>query len=211
MKLQISFDITDLDNALAIAQQVSPYADILEVGTPLIYKYGIAAIERFRKDFPNNVILADTKIVDRGRDIVTLFAQAGADWITVMAGTNKNVIHAACTAASELNVKIMLDLLDSPSIAQSALEAHNLGATALLFHQPLDERDSLVTMEKWDLITGNASLPIFASGRINRTTATEFAIMKPYGLAIGKSITEAQDPVAEAKFFHSLCNEHHNS
>ena len=36
MKLQISFDLTDLDNAITIAKEVSPYADALEVGSLLL-------------------------------------------------------------------------------------------------------------------------------------------------------------------------------
>jgi len=207
MKLQISFDMVDLEQALEVAKHVAPYADILELGTPLIYRNGIVAVEKFKNAFPDIALLADTKIVDRGRDIVSLFAKAGANWLTVMAGTNKNVIHAACTAAGELNIKIMIDLLDSSSLAQSALEAKNLGASALLFHQPFDEQEALVVMDKWDMITGNASLPIYASGRIDKSTIANFLAMKPYGLVIGKSITETAQPAQQAEFFHKLCTE----
>src|SRR5690606_12376783 len=143
MKLQISFDLLDLDKALAIGTEVAHNADIIEVGTILIYRHGIKAVEQFKKAFPEKIILADTKIVDRGKEIAELFAQAGADWITVMAGTSPHVIHATTTAAHHSNVKVMLDLIDSSSIGQSALEAKNLGADALLFHQPYSEQDSL--------------------------------------------------------------------
>ena len=36
------------------------------------------------------MILADVKIVDRAKDAVTVFSNAGADWITVMAGASKD-------------------------------------------------------------------------------------------------------------------------
>lgn len=133
MKLQISFDLIDLDKAIAIGSEVAQYADIIEVGTILIYHHGIAAVERFKSAFPDKIILADTKIVDRGKEVAELFAGAGADWITVMAGTSQHVIHATTTAAHNANVKVMLDLIDSDSVGQSALEAKNLGADALLF------------------------------------------------------------------------------
>ena len=38
MKLQISFDIADLQEALTKAKQVAPLCDILEVGTILIHR-----------------------------------------------------------------------------------------------------------------------------------------------------------------------------
>src|ERR1700692_1353021 len=110
MKLQISFDLTDLDKAIAIGTEVAQYADIIEVGKILIYHHGVTAVRRVKEVFPDKVILADTKIVDRGKEVADLFATAGADWITVMAGTSPHVIHATTTAAHGENIKVMLDL-----------------------------------------------------------------------------------------------------
>ena len=132
MKFQVSFDFIDLEKSLDIASEISEYIDIFEVGTILIYKHGVHAVEQFKNRFPNKKILADTKIADRGKEVVTLFANAGADWMTVIAGTGKNVIHTACTTAHDLGKKIMLDLLDASSVGQSALEAKNLGSMLII-------------------------------------------------------------------------------
>jgi len=204
MKLQISFDLIDLDKAIAIGSEVAQYADIIEVGTILIYHHGTAAIRQFKEAFPDKIILADTKIVDRGKEVAELFAQAGADWITVMAGTSPLVIHATTTAAHNANVKVMLDLIDSDSVGQSALEAKNLGADALLFHQPYSETESLVFLDKWDMIKGNSSLPIFVSAKINRDNVDKITALKPDGIIIGLSITDAQDSAQEAQYFAEL-------
>src|SRR5579863_7196776 len=157
MKLQISFDLSDLDKAIQTCSQVAEYADIIEIGTILLFHYGTDAVKKFADAFPEKTILADTKIIDRGKEVVELFAQAGADWITVMAGTSPNVIHAATMAAHSSNVKVMLDLVDSNSVGQSALEAKNLGADALLFHQLYNEKESLIFLDKWDMIKGNTT------------------------------------------------------
>jgi 3-hexulose-6-phosphate synthase len=204
MKLQISFDIIDLDKAIEIASDVAQYADIIEIGTILIYHHGTTAIKRFREAFPEKVILADTKIVDRGKEVTELFAQAGADWITVMAGTSPNVIHATTTAAHSTNIKVMLDLIDSSSIGQSALEAKNLGVDALLFHQPYSEQDSLMFLDKWDMIKGNTTLPIFISAKINRDNVDKIVAIKPDAIIVGLSITSADDSAAEAHYFAEL-------
>jgi 3-hexulose-6-phosphate synthase len=204
MKLQISFDLIDLEKAIAIASEVAQYADIIEVGTILIYHYGVLAIRRFKEVFPDKIILADTKIVDRGKEITELFVDAGADWITVMAGTSAYVIHATTTAAHSLNVKVMLDLIDSNSIGQSALEAKNLGADALLFHQPYSETESLLFLDKWDMIKGNSNLPIFVSAKINRNNIDQIAALRPDGIIVGLSITDAQDSAQEAQYFAEL-------
>ncbi|MGB8367583.1 MAG: orotidine 5'-phosphate decarboxylase / HUMPS family protein [Candidatus Babeliales bacterium] len=206
MKLQVSFDTTNLNNALQIASSIAKYIDIIEVGTLLIYQYGSTVVEKFKQMFPNKIILADTKIVDRGEEVVPIFAQAGADWVTVMAGTNKNVIHRTCTAAHENNIKVMLDLLDSSTLGQAALEAKNLGVDALLFHSPYDEEESLIFLDKWDMIKGNTTIPIFVSAKIDRDNVDEVMQVKPDGLIIGKSIIESENPQKEAQFYYELIN-----
>src|SRR3990167_5111115 len=123
MKLQISFDSMDLDQAIKVASKIDEYAYVLEVGTLLIYKYGISAVEKFRKAFPDKQLLADLKIIDKGKESVNLSAQAKSNWVTVMSGTSKKAIFNACSAAKNNGQKVMLDLIDSPSLGQSALEA----------------------------------------------------------------------------------------
>lgn len=206
MKLQIAFDITDLENAISIAKKVAEFGDILEIGTLLIYKNGIKAIERFREEFPKKTLMADVKIIDRGKEAVATMASAGADWVTVMAGTGKEVIHSAATMAHQYNVKIMLDLVDANSLGQTALEAKNLGVDALLFHQAYDEKDTLILLDKWEMVRGNTPLPIFVSAKITRTTIHNILNIKPDGIIIGKSIIDADEPAQEAEFFYNLCN-----
>src|SRR5690349_22398290 len=170
MKLQIAFDMTDLEKALIIAQDVQDYADILEVGSLLIFKHGELAVKKFKEKFSQKTILADAKIVDRSKDAVTIFAQAGADWITVMAGTNKNVIHNACIVAHQMGKKIMLDLLDAASVGQIALEAASFGVDALVFHHPIDEEERLVFNDTLEMVKGNTKLPLFISAEPSHET-----------------------------------------
>jgi 3-hexulose-6-phosphate synthase len=204
MKFQVSFDLVELDKSLDIASEIADFVDIFEVGTILIYKHGIYAIEQFKKHFPQKKIFADTKIVDRGHEVVKLFSDAGADWMTVMAGTGENVIHAACTAAHELGKKIMIDLLDSGSIGQSALEAKTLGVDALLFHQAHDTKETMSILDKWDLVKGNSELPVFIAANINRDSIEEIIHLQPDGIIIGRSITEALKPTIETQYFYKL-------
>jgi 3-hexulose-6-phosphate synthase len=200
MKLQIAFDLTDLDKALALAEATQSSSDIMEVGSLLISKQGVLAVERFKNSFPHKIIFADAKILDRSKDAVTLFAQAGADWITVMAGANKNTIHTACTTAHELGKKIVLDLLDASSLGQSALEAKSLGVDALIIHKT-PEDDQVTFADRWEMVKGNTSLPIYILPWITRDTITDIRSLKPAGVIIGPAITQAQDPQQEAAYY----------
>lgn len=201
MKLQISFDITDLQKALSIAHAIQQKADILEIGSLLIYKHGDEAIRAFREAFPQKTLLVDAKIMDRSKEAITLFASAGADWITVMAGAGSNTIHAACTTAHELGKKIMLDLADAPSLGQSALEAKSLGADALIFHKPSVEDYQILLQERWDMVQGNSTLPIYISAHVSRETIDQVMNLNPTGIVIGSAIVQAASPAEEAEFF----------
>lgn len=207
MKLQISFDSLDIDQNLDVARQVAEYADIIEIGTLPIFKHGANVIERFRKAFPDKILFADTKIVDRGRDAATVFAQAGADWISVVAGTSREVIHGACSKAHDLGKKVLLDLIDAGAPGQEAMEAKSLGVDALLFHQPYDKGESLVFLEQWEMVRGNTDLPIFISAKITRDTIDQILAIKPDGIVVGKAIMDSADPAAEAQFFRDKCNQ----
>lgn len=205
MKLQIAFDHLDLDQALNSAASVHEYADILEIGSVLIYTYGERAVREFRTAFPHKVILVDTKIVDRGKHVAAIFAQAGADWVTVMAGIPRGVIHTASSAAHELGKKVALDLADASSLGQAALEAKSVGADTLLLHKPSSEDDSQVSfLDKWEMVRGNTQLPIFISANPTRDTIHEIIALNPAGIILGKSIFTEDNPAAEAEFYHSV-------
>lgn len=206
MKLHVSFEIPDLDKALSIAYQIAPCTDIMEVGTLMIYRYGSEAVKKFCTAFPDNIILADTKIVDRGKDAVNIFADTGAHWLTVMSGTSKEVIREVCSSAHNQGKKIMLDLIDASSLNQSALEAESLGADALMFRHAI-EVNQPEFLEQWDMVRGNTKLPIFISAHIRRKTTESLRKIKPDGIIVSSAIVNADDPAQEAQFFKDFCQD----
>jgi 3-hexulose-6-phosphate synthase len=205
MKLQISFDMPDLDKSIDIAKKVIDYADIFEIGTILLYKYGLKAIEEFRKVFPHKTILADTKIIDRGRDIISLLSNTRVNWITVMAGTKKSVIHSVCTAAHDANIKVMVDLFDTDSIGQASMSAQSFGADAVLFNKTYTEAESLMFIDTWEMVKGNTSLPTFINAKIGLEAIDKIIALNPYGIIIGNAITAAENPTQAAKTFFEKC------
>ena len=208
MKLQVAFDIPDLPKSLEVAQAIEPHTDIFEIGMMLIYTHGKEAVIQFRERFPQKILLIDAKIIDRPKDAVTLFAQVQADWITVMAGAGRSKIHTAVNTAREMGKKIMLDLADASSPGQSALEAKSFGADALIFHKPTEktspETEAIVLLDRWEMVRGNTSLPVFIAGNITRDNIAELLPLSPHGLIIGSAIVNASDPATEAAYFAEL-------
>lgn len=205
MKLQIAFDLFDLERCLEVAKQVESYADRFEIGAPLLYKYGIEAIKAFKKKFPEKELFAETQIVDRGKDLTSLYINEGVDWITVMAEVKQHVIHSVCTTAQKHKKFVMLDLLNTNHIGQSAMDARTLGVDALLFHTSPEAKQSILAFDQWEMARGNSDLPIYIASEINRSNINQILQLKPNGIIIGKAITESEDPAEEAKFFYDLC------
>jgi len=204
MKLQISYDLTNLSEALEIAKKTAPFADVIEVGNPLIISHGLDAIKAFRTAFPDKEIVADAKIVDRVTETIPLLSKAGANYITVLYGTSNKVIQKATSVAHEADAKILLDLIDPETMSQAAHDAESLDVDRILFHYPHESHETYSHLDEWETVKGNTDLPIFISGRIAKDQIKEIIKLKPKGIVVGEAITKASDPEKEAKYFKEL-------
>jgi 3-hexulose-6-phosphate synthase len=204
MKLQISYNFTDLNQALDIARKTVDYADILEIGPLLIYKEGINAIKQFKIQFPKKPIFANTKITASAQSAVNMFAQAGATLISILAGISQNTIKKASDEAKKIDAELVLDIIDIHNAGQFTLDAKHLGIDILLIHNPSSVIDPTEISSLWQSIAGNTRLPLYITDKINRENVHQILSLKPQGIAIGSAITKADNPHLEAQFFKSL-------
>jgi 3-hexulose-6-phosphate synthase len=204
MKLQVSFDMANLEKALEIATKIEQYVDIFELGSPLIYKNGLQAIKKFKNKFPTKNIFADVKMVDRVEKIIHVFAEEGADYISILAGTSNHTIQNASKVAHQADMKIALDLVDAYSMGQSAMDAQALDIDVIIFHGPYDSTEITDLLEEWQNVIGNTNLPVFVGGKINKDNIKKIITLKPQGIIIGEAITQTSNPEKEVAFFKSL-------
>jgi len=104
---------------LNIRRNLKFYADSCQIRSSLIFKHGVYAVEQFRAAFFNK---EETHIINHGQDIVQMCIKSWTDWISVMAGISKPVIHGVSTLANQKNKRVMLDLLDTKLIGQSTMD-----------------------------------------------------------------------------------------
>jgi 3-hexulose-6-phosphate synthase len=204
MKLQISYNFTDLNQALDVARKTVNHADILEVGSLLIYKEGINAIKQFKINFPQKPIFADVKISENVQSAIGLLAQAGANIISILAGIPYNTIKKAADEAKKLGLSLALDVIDTPDASQISLDAKQLGIDIILVHQPSVETDPVEFASQIQSIQANTKIPLFITGRIDRDNIQQIISLKPQGIAIGSAIIKADNPYQEALYFKSL-------
>ena len=128
--LQIALDLLNEDRALSIAEEAIKGDNKcwLEVGTPLIKSEGMKVVRKLKKKFPDNIIIADMKIMDTGALEVEMASKAGADVICVLAASDDSTIIDALKSARKYGTKIMVDLIGvkDKSIRAEELEKHKI-------------------------------------------------------------------------------------
>ena len=66
MKLQLALDILDINKIDYIINETFEFVEVIEIGTPVIMKYGINAVKDIKTKYKNKTILADLKMFDGG-------------------------------------------------------------------------------------------------------------------------------------------------
>lgn len=202
MKLVISYNIANLAKALEQAQRTVNYNDIIGIGSVLMFKEGVNAIAAFKNAFPSKELFVEAKIIEKAEECITMFAQAGATYVSVLAGAHTTIIKKAVTTAKSKSVKLALDLADAPSMGQSALDAKALGADCIIAHRGRSQEEIAYLEANWLSIADNTRLPIFVSGKIDETSLEQVMNLKPFGVIIGSAITKEENAVEKARMFY---------
>lgn len=139
--VQISLDLTDIDEALetaAVARRAG--VDWLEAGTPLILAAGLHGVRRLREAFPGVPIVADLKTMDGGYLEAEMMAKAGATHVVVMARAHAETIKCVVKAGADFGCKVMGDNLGCPDMVAAAKVLEDLGCDYVIHHIGYDER-----------------------------------------------------------------------
>ncbi len=171
--VQISLDITEIDEALSTAAMaMRAGVDWLEAGTPLIIATGMDGVRALRKQFSNTPIVADLKTMDGGWLEAEIMAKAGATHVVVMAQAHKETIRCVVSAGRDLGVKVMGDNLACPNMVDGAKYLEDMGCDFVIHHIGYDERRGIAEaggvmpnpMDQLREIVDAVSVPVQAVG-----------------------------------------------
>ncbi|MFZ9682104.1 MAG: orotidine 5'-phosphate decarboxylase / HUMPS family protein [Cephaloticoccus sp.] len=139
--VQISLDLTDIDEALATAELARRAGvDWLEAGTPLILAEGLHGVRALRERFPDVPIVADLKTMDGGYLEAEMMAKAGATHVVVMARAHEETLKCVVQAGRDHGVKVMGDNLGCPDMVAGAKLLEDAGCDFVIHHIGYDER-----------------------------------------------------------------------
>ena len=139
--VQISLDLTSIDEALATAElALRAGVDWLEAGTPLILAEGLHGVRTLREKFPDTPIVADLKTMDGGYLEAEMMAKAGATQVVVMARAHEETIKCVVQAGKDFGCEVMGDNLGCPDMVAGAKLLEDLGCDYIVHHIGYDER-----------------------------------------------------------------------
>lgn len=111
--VQIALDVPSLERTKEIIS-VLPDSDriILEVGTPLLKKYGVKAISELRELVKDKFIIADLKTLDVGKVEVDLAFGETADGVVAAGLAAKQVLDKFIYEAKRLGIYAIVDMME---------------------------------------------------------------------------------------------------
>ena len=199
--IQMALDSLDFDQTMALAEQVSPYVDILEVGTPCIKYNGLEIVTALKSKFPNNLILVDLKTMDAGEYESTPFYEAGADICT-----DKATMGGVIKAANANNAEAQIDLISVKDKKAVATEAAKNGAQIIGVHTGLDAQAAGQTpfADLQDIAGLNLGVRISVAGGLNKDTIQDTVRAGATIVVVGAAIYGADSPAESAKELRAL-------
>ena len=204
--IQMALDSLDFDATMALAKQVAPYVDILEIGTPCIKHNGIKLVEALRKEFPNNKILVDLKTMDAGYYEAEPFFKAGADITTVLGCADLGTIKGVIDVANVYGKQAQVDLINVADKSARTREVVKLGAHIVGVHTGLDQQAAGQTpFADLNLIAGlGLGVKVSVAGGIKATTVQQVVNSGADIAVVGAAIYSADSPAAAAQEIRKL-------
>jgi 3-dehydro-L-gulonate-6-phosphate decarboxylase len=200
--VQIALDTTDLPTALAALQKAAPLVDVIEVGTILILAEGLRAVREIRALFPGQPILADVRIAEAGSLIARLAFEAGANWVSVVAGASLTTVEQVCRVAREFDGEVQVELGERYDSRQ-ALTWRELGVQHVIVHRSRDTEMagtlcwSAEDLERIDELA-DLGFTVTVTGGMTASEVPVFA-GRPVGIIIaGRALVRAACPADAA-------------
>ena len=201
--LQVALDITEMEKVKKVVQAL-PKSDriILEIGSPLVKRYGMEAVKMLREVAIDSFIVADLKTMDVGNVEADLAYNATADAAVVAGVASKETIDKFVYEANRLGMYPVIDMMEVPEPIEKLKSLEQIPKVICL-HRPIDveKAEDVDSREgvKWDLISEirktfpKEKLLFAVAGGISPLTAPQALKEGADIIVVGRYITQARD------------------
>ncbi len=195
--LQIALDAPSLEGAKKVIEQL-PGSDriILEVGTPLIKRYGTRVINEIREIAKDKFIIADLKTLDVGKVEVDTAYEDTADAVVASGLASPETLDATVQEARRLGIYAVIDMMNVDDIL-AKLKTLKEFPDVVILHRGIDQESGQASgLERIKLIRKtfpNKKLLIAVAGGIVPETAKEALEQGADILIVGRYVTQSRD------------------
>jgi 3-hexulose-6-phosphate synthase len=203
--LQLALDHISRDGAYELLDQIEEEIDIVEVGTPLMMRYGTSIVSDLRARYPRMELLCDAKIMDAADLEARLCFDAGSDYVTFLALTDDSTVAACVEVAREYGRRVMADMICVPDLAVRAAALQSLGVDIIAVHTGVDQQaqgrtplDDLAVLRR-----SAGGTPLAVAGGITVANVTDYVQLDPAIVIVGGGITASADPAIAARALRS--------
>lgn len=196
--LQIALDLWEENEACELARRLAPYADILEIGTPLLLSFGLPIVSKIREIVGEKPLFVDAKIVDAGEKEAEAVFQSGGDIVSVLGGASLPTLEGVKKAVEKWGKRWVVDTIDLPPDSwEKIVSLVELQPDFVGFHLP---HDVACRVEKaWQkthfLSHFVESLPLLVAGGITPEILPEvLKLFRPRVVVVGSAITASPFP-----------------
>jgi len=209
--LQISLDIPDLERTKKIIAQI-PRSDrvILEVGTPLIKRYGTKVINQLREVAKDKFFVADLKTLDVGKVEVDLAYEETADAVVAAGLAPSETLNAFIYEAKRLGIYAVVDMLNVENPVKK-LKALKEFPEVIVLHRGIDQETGrtigLELIQELRRAFKDKRFLIAVAGGIVPRTAKEALEKGADIIIVGRYITQSKDVERAVRDFLELTPE----
>lgn len=199
MLLQLAID----DPAsFGVVPAVAEFVDIVELGTPVLKRFGVAALMTLRDMAGGRPILADAKTVDAGAVEARLLFGAGATMVTILSVASMATCVAADRVAEEFGGFLVADTIAATRLPVAPNEYPPRFAY-LALHLATDRRlageavaDTVAQVSPMRALGYRVAI----AGGISEMTISAVIEAAPDIVVVGSAITQAASPRRMAKW-----------
>lgn len=196
--LQIALDIPDLEKTKSIVSQM-PRSDriILEVGTPLLKRYGVKAISELREAAKDVFIVADLKTLDVGKVEVDIAYEETADAVVASGLAAPETINDFIHEAKRLGIYGVVDMMNVEDPVAKLKQLKELPEVVIL-HRAIDVEKTGRTIG-WETIRKvkdtfpDKKILVAVAGGITPQTAPEALRQGADIIIVGRYVTQSKD------------------
>jgi bifunctional enzyme Fae/Hps len=206
--LQIALDAPSLEGAKKVIEQL-PGSDriILEVGTPLIKRYGTRGINELRQIAKDKFIIADLKTLDVGKVEVDIAYEDTADAVVAAGLAPAETLDATVTESRRLGIYAVIDMLNVEDVL-GKLKSIKEFPDIVILHRGIDQETGRSSgLERIKIIRQafpNKKFLIAVAGGIVPETAKEALDQGADILIVGRYVTQSKDIERSVRDFLEL-------